>query len=331
MFKGNMLEVEDLKKYFNVGYKKTLKAVDGVSFKVKSGETLGIVGESGCGKSTLGRTIVGIYELTSGKIIFKDENINYSNKKDKAKIGNKIQMIFQDPYASLNPRMIVGDIIAEGWDINKKYRGNERKKKIVEMLELVGLNEEHINRFPHEFSGGQRQRIGIGRALSMNPELIICDEPISSLDVSIQAQIMNLLLKLQKQFGFTYIFISHDLRIVKYISDNVIVIYLGNVMEYAENQVIYDYPLHPYTKVLFSAIPIPNPDIEKSKKTILLEGDIPSPINPKPGCKFASRCPLVQDICTKIEPELKERKPGHFVACHILWWKGGEVNISKSN
>jgi len=318
MFKGNMLEVEDLKKYFNVGYKKTLKAVDGVSFKVKSGETLGIVGESGCGKSTLGRTIVGIYELTSGKIIFKDENINYSNKKDKAKIGNKIQMIFQDPYASLNPRMIVGDIIAEGWDINKKYRGNERKKKIVEMLELVGLNEEHINRFPHEFSGGQRQRIGIGRALSMNPELIICDEPISSLDVSIQAQIMNLLLKLQKQFGFTYIFISHDLRIVKYISDNVIVIYLGNVMEYAENQVIYDYPLHPYTKVLFSAIPIPNPDIEKSKKTILLEGDIPSPINPKPGCKFASRCPLVQDICTKIEPELKERKPGHFVACHIL-------------
>ena len=182
----------------------------------------------------------------------------------------------------------------------------------------MGLNEEHINRFPHEFSGGQRQRIGIGRALSMNPELIICDEPISSLDVSIQAQIMNLLLKLQKQFGFTYIFISHDLRIIKYISDNVIVIYLGKVMEHAESQVIYDYPLHPYTKVLFSAILIPNPDIEKSKKTILLEGDIPSPINPKPGCKFASRCPLVQDICTKIEPELKEKKPGHFVACHIL-------------
>jgi oligopeptide transport system ATP-binding protein len=318
MFKGNMLEVENLKKYFNVGYKKTLKAVDGVSFKVESGETLGIVGESGCGKTTLGRTIIGIYKPTSGKIIFKDENINYINKKDKAKIGNKIQMIFQDPYASLNPRMIVGDIIAEGWDINKKYKGNERKKKIVEILELVGLNEEHINRFPHEFSGGQRQRIGIGRALSMNPELIICDEPISSLDVSIQAQIMNLLLKLQKQFGFTYIFISHDLRIIKYISDNVIVIYLGKVMEHAESQVIYDYPLHPYTKVLFSAILIPNPDIEKSKKTILLEGDIPSPINPKPGCKFASRCPLVQDICTKIEPELKERKPGHFVACHIL-------------
>lgn len=318
MFKGNMLEVENLKKYFNVGYKKTLKAVDGVSFKVESGETLGIVGESGCGKTTLGRTIIGIYKPTSGKIIFKDENINYSNKKDKAKIGNKVQMIFQDPYASLNPRMIVGDIIAEGWDINKKYKGNERKKKIVEILELVGLNEEHINRFPHEFSGGQRQRIGIGRALSMNPELIICDEPISSLDVSIQAQIMNLLLKLQKQFGFTYIFISHDLRIIKYISDNVIVVYLGKVMEHAESQVIYDYPLHPYTKVLFSAILIPNPDIEKSKKTILLEGDIPSSINPKPGCKFASRCPLVQDICTKIEPELKERKPGHFVACHIL-------------
>jgi len=318
MFKGNILEVENLKKYFNVGYKKTLKAVDGVSFKVKSGETLGIVGESGCGKTTLGRTIIGIYKPTSGKIIFKDENINYSNKKDKAKTGDKIQMIFQDPYASLNPRMIVGDIIAEGWDINKKYKGNERKKKIVEILELVGLNEEHINRFPHEFSGGQRQRIGIGRALSMNPELIICDEPISSLDVSIQAQIMNLLLKLQKQFGFTYIFISHDLRIIKYISDNVIVLYLGKVMEHAESQVTYDYPLHPYTKVLFSAILIPNPDIERSKKTILLEGDIPSPINPKPGCKFASRCPLAQDICTKIEPELKERKPGHFVACHIL-------------
>jgi len=318
MFKGNMLEVENLKKYFNVGYKKTLKAVDGVSFKVESGETLGIVGESGCGKTTLGRTIIGIYKPTSGKIIFKDENINYSNKKDKTKIGNKMQMIFQDPYASLNPRMIVGDIIAEGWDINKKYRGNERKKKIVEMLELVGLNEEHINRFPHEFSGGQRQRIGISRALSMNPELIICDEPISSLDVSIQAQVMNLLLKLQKQFRFTYIFISHDLRMVKYISDNVIVIYLGKVMEYAEGQMIYNYPLHPYTKVLFSAIPIPNPDIEKSKKTILLKGDIPNSINPKPGCKFASRCPLIQDICTKIEPELKEKKPGHFVACHIL-------------
>jgi len=318
MFKGNMLEVEDLKKYFNVGYKKILKAVDGVSFKVKSGETLGIVGESGCGKTTLGRTIIGIYKPTSGKIIFKGENINYRNKKDKAKIGNKIQMIFQDPYSSLNPRMIVGDIIAEGWDINKKYRGNERRKKIVEMLELVGLNEEHINRFPHEFSGGQRQRIGISRALSMNPELIICDEPISSLDVSIQAQVMNLLLKLQKQFRFTYIFISHDLRIVKYISDNVIVLYLGEIMEYAESQVIYNYPLHPYTKVLFSAIPIPNPDIEKSKETILLEGDIPNSINPKPGCKFASRCPLVHDICTKIEPELKERKPGHFVACHIL-------------
>jgi len=318
MFKGNMLEVENLKKYFNVGYKKTLKAVDGVSFKVESGETLGIVGESGCGKTTLGRTIIGIYKPTSGKIIFKDENINYSNKKDKTKIGNKMQMIFQDPYASLNPRMIVGDIIAEGWDINKKYRGNERKKKIVEMLELVGLNEEHINRFPHEFSGGQRQRIGISRALSMNPELIICDEPISSLDVSIQAQVMNLLLKLQKQFRFTYIFISHDLRMVKYISDNVIVIYLGKVMEYAEGQMIYNYPLHPYTKVLFSAIPIPNPDIEKSKKTILLKGDIPNSINPKPGCKFASRCPLIQDICTKIEPELKEKKLGHFVACHIL-------------
>jgi len=318
MFKGNMLEVENLKKYFNVGYKKTLKAVDGVSFKVESGETLGIVGESGCGKTTLGRTIIGIYKPTSGKIIFKDENINYSNKKDKTRIGNKMQMIFQDPYASLNPRMIVGDIIAEGWDINKKYRGNERKKKIVEMLELVGLNEEHINRFPHEFSGGQRQRIGISRALSMNPELIICDEPISSLDVSIQAQVMNLLLKLQKQFRFTYIFISHDLRMVKYISDNVIVIYLGKVMEYAEGQMIYNYPLHPYTKVLFSAIPISNPDIEKSKKTILLKGDIPNSINPKPGCKFASRCPLIQDICTKIEPELKEKKPGHFVACHIL-------------
>jgi oligopeptide transport system ATP-binding protein len=313
-----ILEVKDLKKHFQIGRNKFLKAVDGVSLQIREGETLGLVGESGCGKSTLGRTIIKIYEPTEGQIIFQDTDITQPVTRQNRHVLQKMQMIFQDPYTSLNPRMTVGDIIAEGWDIQKKYKGKKRKERIVEFLELVGLNEEHANRFPHEFSGGQRQRIGIARALTMDPSFIICDEPISALDVSIQAQVINLLMDLQQEMKLTYLFISHDLSMVRHISDNIAVMYLGSIVEYAGNLEIYNNPLHPYTKALFSAIPVPNPRIERERNIIMLEGDVPTPINTSSGCKFAARCPVAEDVCKGETPQLVECAPGHFVACHRL-------------
>jgi len=314
-----LIEVKHLKKYFKVGPKTSLKAVDDVNFEIFKGETFGLVGESGCGKTTCGRTIMGLYEATDGKVIY-DASIDVSKlkKDEKKKFARKAQIIFQDPYASLNPRMTVGDIIGEGMDIHNLYSGKERMNKIYEVIELVGLNKEHASRFPHEFSGGQRQRIGIARALAVEPEFIVCDEPISALDVSIQAQIVNLLIKLQNELGLTYLFIAHDLSMVKHISDRVGVMYLGNMVELTDSDELYKNPLHPYTQALLSAIPIPDPKLSKEKERIHLEGEIPSPINPKPGCRFASRCKYAEDKCKKEMPELVEIKEGHFVACHIV-------------
>ena len=314
-----LVKVQNLKKYFEVGKDVYLKAIDDVSFDIYKGETLGLVGESGCGKSTTGRTILNIYKATEGIVEFNAKNVHKMNSKDKKEFNKKAQMIFQDPYASLNPRMLVGNIIGEGLDIHNILKGEERQKRIYELLELVGLNREHANRFPHEFSGGQRQRIGIARALALNPDFIVCDEPISALDVSVQAQVVNLLQDLQKQYGLTYLFIAHDLSMVRYISDRVAVMYLGAVAELAESDDLYENPMHPYTKALLSAIPIPDPDLQKSKIRIPLEGEVPSPINPLPGCKFIERCPHATERCRSERPELKEVKPGHFVACHIFF------------
>ena len=311
-----LIEVKDLKKYFKVGPKAMLKAVDGVNFKIYKGETLGLVGESGCGKTTCGKTVMGLYKATGGQVLFNGTDIHSLDKKEKKEYAKKAQIIFQDPYSSLNPRMTVEDIIGEGIDIHGLYKGEERLNKIHELLELVGLNKEHALRFPHEFSGGQRQRIGIARALAIEPEFIVCDEPISALDVSIQAQVVNLLIELQRKRNLTYLFIAHDLAMVKHISDRVAVMYLGSMVEFAGSQELYDKPYHPYTKALMSAIPIPDPIEEKTKKRIPIEGEIPSPINPKPGCRFASRCRYAKDICKKETPELVEVAPDHFVACH---------------
>ena len=316
-----ILETRDLKKHFNIKGGRVVKAVDGVSIQVERGKTLGLVGESGCGKSTLGRTIIRIYDPTEGKVILNGKDVSgKSSKHFRQELARSMQMIFQDPYACLNPRMTVSQLIAEGWDLNKSIHlsAAERKEKIVNLLEIVGLNEEHANRFPHEFSGGQRQRIGIARALSMDPELIICDEPISALDVSIQAQVMNLLLNLQQKTNLCYIFIAHDLSMVRYISDTVAVMYLGSIMEYASNKELYEHPQHPYTKALFSAIPVANPEVEKQRRRIKLEGEIPSPINAPKGCKFCTRCSYAKPICFEQPPELKECAPGHRVACHVV-------------
>lgn len=313
-----LIEVRNLKKYFNVGRGMTLKAVDGISFSIKEGETLGLVGESGCGKSTAGRTIVGLYDITDGEIIFDGMDVGRLSRSEKKQFTRTAQMIFQDPYASLNPRMTVTDIIGEGIDIHGLYKGQERQKRIYDLLELVGLRREHANRYPHEFSGGQRQRIGIARALAVEPKFIVCDEPISALDVSIQAQVVNLLEDLQTEFGLTYLFIAHDLSMVKHISDRIAVMYLGAIVELADSNELYERPLHPYTQALLSAVPIPDPEVEKGRKRIMLEGDVPSPINPSPGCKFQGRCRMVQDICRQKAPELKEIYPGHFVACHMV-------------
>ena len=312
-----LITLDHVCKHFQVGRKQTLVAVNNVNMDIYKGETLGVVGESGCGKSTLGRTVMGIYHPTSGKILYDGKEINVTKTKDRFEYSKKAQIIFQDPYASLNPRMTVGSIISEGMEIHHMYDAKKRQERVYELLETVGLNREHANRFPHEFSGGQRQRIGIARALAVEPEFIVCDEPISALDVSIQSQIINLLKNLQDQHGFTYMFIAHDLNIVKYISDRIAVMYLGNLVELADSDEIYENTLHPYSQALLDAVPIPDPQREAAKERTILSGDVPSPINPKPGCPFAGRCPKATDICRQKTPELKEVAPNHFVACHL--------------
>lgn len=313
-----LIQVNNLKKYFNVGKGLTLKAVDDVSFDIYEGETLGLVGESGCGKSTTGRTMIRLYEATGGKVLFDGRDVHSMSRKEQKEFTKQAQMIFQDPYASLNPRMTVGDIIGEGIDIHGIFTGKDRMARIYELLQTVGLNKEHASRFPHEFSGGQRQRIGVARALAIEPKFIVCDEPISALDVSIQAQVVNLLIKLQKDMNLTYLFIAHDLSMVKHISDRVAVMYLGTMVELAASGELYANPLHPYTQALLSAIPIPDPDIEKNRQRVLLEGDVPSPINPASGCRFKGRCKYAKEICESEIPLFKEAAPGHYVACHIV-------------
>lgn len=312
-----LLEVNHLKKYFQVGKHATLKAVDDVSFVIRKGETLGMVGESGCGKTTCGRTVIGMYSATDGEVLYGGQNVHKLTGHKRKEFTKDVQVIFQDPYASLNPRMTVGDIIAEGIDIHNIHSGKERMERIYELLQFVGLNKEHANRFPHEFSGGQRQRIGIARALAIEPKFIMCDEPISALDVSIQAQIVNLLIKLQREMGLTYLFIAHDLSMVKHISDRVAVMYLGTMAELAGSIELYKNPLHPYTQALLSAIPIPDPEVERTRKRIMLEGEVPSPINPPAGCRFRARCKYAKPICSEEMPTLKEVEKDHFVSCHL--------------
>lgn len=314
--KEKLVEIKHLKKYFNTGGG-TLKAVDDISFDIFKGETLGVVGESGCGKSTAGRTILRLYEPTDGEVRFEGKSIYDMSAKELKPLRRDIQMIFQDPYASLNPRMTVEDIIGEALDIHGLAKGTKRKERIAELLELVGLNPSYMTRFAHEFSGGQRQRIGIARALAVEPKFIIADEPISALDVSVQAQVVNLLKELQEKMGLTYLFIAHDLSMVKYISDRVAVMYLGKVVEITTSDKLYEDPLHPYTKALLSAIPIPDPEIEKQRERIVLEGDVPNPIDPPSGCRFRTRCAFATEKCAQVEPVFKEVKEGHFTACHL--------------
>ena len=316
--KSPLLQVSHLCKYFSASGG-TVKAVDDVSFTIYRGETLGMVGESGCGKTTCGRTAMGLYDKTSGEVLFDGIDVHTLCGAKKKEFSRRAQIIFQDPYASLDPRMTVADIIAEGLDIHGLCRSKaERAARVYELLEMVGLNREHANRFAHEFSGGQRQRIGIARAFAVNPEFIMCDEPISALDVSIQAQIVNLLVQLQRKMGLTYLFIAHDLAMVKHISDRIAVMYLGTLVELTASETLYDKPMHPYTQALLSAIPIPDPDIEESRERIKLEGDIPSPIDPPAGCRFAGRCRMACDRCRQEAPALREIEDGHFVACHLV-------------
>ncbi|MED1825935.1 oligopeptide/dipeptide ABC transporter ATP-binding protein [Brevibacillus agri] len=310
----SLLEVKNLKKHFEIGNGIQLKAVDGVTFSIKRGETLGLVGESGCGKSTLGRTMIRLYDRTDGEVLFKGKNVHQLKGKDSAQFNRDVQMIFQDPQASLNPRMTVMDIIAEGLDIHGLSRG-ARADRVKELLELVGLSKQHASRFPHEFSGGQRQRIGIARALAVEPEFIIADEPISALDVSIQAQVVNLLEDLQQDKGLTYLFIAHDLSMVKHISTKIGVMYLGKMVEMAESFELYAKPLHPYTQALLSSIPIPDPTIKRER--IILQGDLPSPAKAPSGCVFRTRCPKATEQCAQEVPEWIEAAPNHWVACHL--------------
>ncbi|MDI7247168.1 MAG: ABC transporter ATP-binding protein [Bacillota bacterium] len=312
-----VLEVINLKKYFQFSRKAVLKAVDDVTFSVKKGEVFGLVGESGCGKTTAGRTIVGLYTPTSGRIVYEGEDVSKLRGADVKRFKRHMQIIFQDPYASLDPRMTVGDIIGEALDIHGLATGRDRLARIHELLDVVGLSAEHANRFPHEFSGGQRQRIGIARALAVDPKFIVADEPISALDVSIQAQVVNLLSRLREERGLTYIFIAHDLAMVKHLSDNVGVMYLGRLVELAPSAELYKNPVHPYTQGLLSAIPIPDPRVERERKRIVLEGEVPSPVNPPRGCRFQTRCRTVKPICREEDPKLKQVAPGHFAACHL--------------
>ena len=313
-----IVEVKHLKKYFELGKNQTLKAVDDVSLTIHRGETFGIVGESGCGKSTLGRTIIGLYNATEGDVFFEGKNVHTMNEKEKFSFHRKIQMIFQDPYASLNPRSTVAEIISEPMEVHNLHGSKQaRLKRVYELLEDVGLNKDHANRYPHEFSGGQRQRIGIARALALDPDFIIADEPISALDVSVQAQVVNLLKKLQKEKGLTYLFIAHDLSMVKQISDRIGVMYLGHLVERTSGKALYDQPLHPYTQALLSAIPIPDPDLEEQRERIILKGELPSPIDPPSGCVFRTRCRFAEDVCKEKVPEWLEKEKGHFVKCHL--------------
>lgn len=313
-----LVEVKNLKQYFNVGRRQKLKAVDDISFAIRRGETFGLVGESGCGKTTCGRCILRVYEATGGQILFDGKEVNKLSGHELQDFRRRAQMIFQDPYASLDPRMTVDDIISEGLNVHYKNLSNKEKHDLVsELLMAVGLNSEHGARFPHELSGGQRQRIGIARALALKPDFIVCDEPISALDVSIQAQIVNLLIKLQRERNLTYLFISHDLSMVKHISDRIGVMYLGKLVEVCENQRLYEQPLHPYTQALISAIPVPDPDKKGLVGQIKLKGEVPSPINTPPGCKFAGRCPYATERCRQAAPELREVEKDHYVACYL--------------
>ena len=294
-----------------------VRAVDGVSFDVKRGETLGLVGESGCGKSTTGRSILQLYKPTAGKVEYEGTNLVGLKRETMRQMRRKMQMIFQDPYASLNPRMTVGQLVGEPLMVHSVATGEEINKRVEQLLELVKLNPAFSTRYPHEFSGGQRQRIGVARALALNPNFIICDEPISALDVSIQAQVVNLLEELQSQFGLTYLFIAHDLSMVRHISDRVAVMYLGVIVELTDREELYTNPMHPYTQALLSAVPIPDPIADAKRKRVILEGDVPSPANPPSGCRFRTRCPIAQAQCAESRPEFRELRPGHFVACHL--------------
>jgi oligopeptide transport system ATP-binding protein len=320
-----LIRVENLTKHFpitrgivfqrQVG---AVQAVDGISFSIRHGETLGLVGESGCGKSTAGRTILQLHRPTSGKVFYKDMDLTVLKGEELRCTRRYMQMIFQDPYASLNPRMTVGSILAEPLEVHNVVPHDERRERVRELLRLVGLMPYFVNRYPHEFSGGQRQRIGIARALALEPEFIICDEPISALDVSIQAQVVNLLEELQERLGLTYLFIAHDLSMVRHISDRIAVMYLGKLVELVDRDELYGHPLHPYTRALLSAVPVPNPKVERQRERIILEGDVPSPTNPPPGCNFNPRCPLTEKVCRQKEPEWREAAPGHWVACHLV-------------
>lgn len=318
-----LVEVRNLKKHFPVssGFffskSKAVKAVDGVTFDIYQEETLGLVGETGCGKTTVGRTMLHLYEPTAGDILFDGVNLNSLGERELRHTRRKMQMIFQDPYASLNPRMTVGSIVGAPLDVHTKQSRKTKQDRVQELLDIVGLNPDFVNRYPHEFSGGQRQRIGIARALALNPEFVVCDEPISSLDVSIQAQVVNLLEELQKRLGLTYLFIAHDLSMVRHISDRMAVMYLGKIVELADRDEIFLNSLHPYTQALMSAVPVPDPDLAEKKGRIILDGDIPNPSNPPVGCNFNTRCPVAKEICFTDEPEYREEKENHWVACHF--------------
>jgi oligopeptide transport system ATP-binding protein len=324
MSTDTLLRVENLVKHFPIrrGFLQrqvgAVRAVDGVSFSVKRGETLGLVGESGCGKSTTGRAVLQLYPPTSGHVFYEDADLTTLKSEDMRKMRRKVQMIFQDPYASLNPRMTVGEIIGEPLQVHSAVTAKEMRDRVAQLLELVRLNPSFSVRYPHEFSGGQRQRIGIARALALQPSFIVCDEPISALDVSIQAQVVNLLEDLQKEFNLTYLFIAHDLSMVRHISDRVAVMYLGIIVELADRQTLYNNPLHPYTQALLSAVPIADPMLEEKRKRVILEGDVPSPVNPPSGCRFRTRCPVAKDFCADSQPEFREVQPGHFAACHLI-------------